>query len=60
MKDYRVYCFDGASRITAAEWINAATDNEAIDAAKVVMNGCFRAEVWDRERLVERIDAQSR
>ena len=55
MKDYRLYCFDGASRITAAEWISAATDHEAVDTAKVMMNGCFRAEVWDRDRLVEQI-----
>lgn len=55
MKDYRLYCFDGASRITAAEWINAASDDDAVDAAKVMMNGCFRAEVWERDRLVGRI-----
>ena len=54
MKAYRLYCFDGASRITAAEWVEAINDAEAISVAKKNNNG-VRCEVWDRDRLVGRI-----
>lgn len=53
VKSYRVYCFDGASRITAAESIQATTDEEAMDAGRKLFE-CFRIEVWDRDRLVGR------
>jgi hypothetical protein len=55
VKPYRVYCFDGASRIVLAEWIEAANDCEGLKAARVLMD-CFRSEVWDKDRLVGRIE----
>lgn len=58
MKNYRIYYFDGASKIVRAEWLEASDDADAIAAAKQV-NGCVRIEVWDRDRLVGRTAAAS-
>jgi hypothetical protein len=55
MKSYRVFCLDGASRIRSVEVIKATNDAEAIVAAKELDQG-LRREVWDRDRLVGRID----
>jgi hypothetical protein len=53
---YRLYCLDGRGKITTAEWLDAASDEEALalarDARKPVP-----CEVWDRERLVGRVEA---
>ena len=51
MRTYRVYCFDGASRIVSAQWLEAANDADAVIAAKKQMN-CVRIEVWERDRRV--------
>ena len=56
MKSYRIYCFDGASKIVRAEWLDAGDDADAVNAAKQV-DGCVRIEVWDRDRLVARVAA---
>jgi hypothetical protein len=52
MASYRLYCLDGAGHISMAEWIEAATDEEALARAKVLKNGALRCEVWDGNRLV--------
>jgi len=57
---YRVYCFDGGSRIIKADWIEAFNDAQALQEAKSAMPDCFRTEVWDRDRLVGRIEPRSR
>jgi hypothetical protein len=51
---YRLYRLDGAGRINAAaEWIEAADDNEACSKGRgLAASG--RYEVWDGNRLVER------
>jgi hypothetical protein len=54
VKPYRIYCFDGASKIIRAESLDAGDDDEAVSAAKRV-DGCVRLEVWDRDRLVARV-----
>jgi hypothetical protein len=56
MHDYRLYCLDGAGKITGAEWIEAASDDDAVRAARD-MNKPVRCEVWDRTRFVARIPA---
>ena len=53
MKTYRVYCFDGGSRIMNADWIEAVNDAEALHLATKRFD-CFRLEVWDRERFAGR------
>lgn len=52
MKSYRVYCFDGASRIMSVEVVEAPNDVEAMIAAQRFE--CFRVEVWDCDRVVGR------
>lgn len=56
LPSYRLYCLDGAGKITTAEWIQAADDEEA---ARQVLERrlAVAAEVWDRERFVARIEA---
>ena len=52
MTTYRLYRLDGAGRIVAAEWIEAADDVQArIEAGK---QSSGRYELWDRNRLVHR------
>jgi len=53
VKHYRVYCFDGGSRIIGAEWIEAESDEAAFRSAQETFD-CFRIEVWDRDRLIGR------
>lgn len=48
---YRLYRLDGAGRISAAEWIEAADDEDACAKARQF---CGRFELWERNRLVER------
>lgn len=51
---YRLYRLDGAGRISAAEWIEAASDDDARARARAEhAPGGF--ELWERNRLVERV-----
>lgn len=53
LSNYRLYRLDGAGKITAAEWIEAAEDADALrDAHGRVDGGSF--ELWQKDRLVER------
>ena len=52
MPAYRLYQLDGAGRISAAEWIDAADDAEARSKAEAQSTG--RYELWERNRLVHR------
>jgi hypothetical protein len=47
MSNYRLYSLDGMGRIDLAEWIEAAEQH------------ALKCEVWDRNRLVAQLDAQS-
>ena len=55
MRDYRLYCLDGAGKITSAEWIDAASDDEAVGIARSTRKA-VPCEVWHRTRLVARIE----
>jgi hypothetical protein len=55
MAAYRVYCMDGVNRFTRTESIEAQNDDDAIRQARALMGDCFRAEVWERDRLVARL-----
>lgn len=55
MAGYRLYCLDGANKVASAEWIEADSDEAAVEAAKDMMNG-QPWELWQRSRLVIRID----
>lgn len=53
MKRYRVYSFDGTSRIVGSKDLEAETDAKAILAAQQVASG-VNYEVWEGQRLVAR------
>lgn len=53
LPSYRLYRFDGAGKIIAAEWIDAADDDAALRQAKS-LGSAGQNELWDRERLVSR------
>ena len=54
---YRVYCLNNVNRISAAEWIEAENDAQALDmvSAKKLNVSC---EVWEGRRLVGNVAAQ--
>lgn len=58
MAEYRLYCLDGAGRISMAEWIEAESDEEAIARARNIEHGALKCEVWERNRLIARLGVQ--
>jgi hypothetical protein len=54
LPSYRPYRLDGAGKITTAEWIDAASDKEAVSASEARCSA-GKYELWDRRRLVARI-----
>lgn len=60
MSDYRLYCLDGAGRIQLAEWIEAASDEQAISQARELKLDAKRCEIWHKDRLVARLNPAGR
>jgi hypothetical protein len=58
MPSYRLYCLDGAGRISLAEWIEAEGDEEAVAAARAMEHGARKCEVWNGDRLVAKLEAR--
>ena len=58
LANYRLYRLDGAGKISSAEWLEAADDAAAERQAR---DGKPEGvvELWDRNRLVARIDLNS-
>jgi len=56
MAHYRLYCLDDSDKICSAEWLEAAGDDEAIQAA-ADLKKTVSCELWDRNRLLARIPA---
>ena len=57
MRDYRLYCLDGAKRIArAAEVISASSDQDAVAAARK-LGKPTACEIWQGRRLVATIPA---
>jgi hypothetical protein len=53
LANYRLYRLDGAGKITSAEWIEAAGDEDALrEARDRTQPGSF--ELWEKGRLIER------
>ena len=52
MDGYRLYCMDATGRIDLAEWIDASSDEDAIQQAKALKNGALKCEIWQGDRLV--------
>jgi len=55
VKTYRIFCFDGASRIISADWLGADNDAEALETGKQALD-CINIEAWEPDRLVGRIE----
>jgi hypothetical protein len=53
---YRHYRLDGAGNISSAEWIDATDDDDAVRQVRE-RRLPFQSEIWDRDRLVARIEA---
>jgi hypothetical protein len=55
MSEYRLYCLDGASQFSTADWIEAEDDQAAIEVAKDTHDG-YECELWQGKRLVACLD----
>lgn len=57
MRDYRLYCLDGAKRIQrAANVISASNDDQAVEQA-TALGLAMICELWEGRRLVATISA---
>lgn len=54
MADYRLYCLDGAGKISRVEVITASDDDEALAAARAIDHP-MRCELWLRDRCIAEI-----
>jgi len=57
MTDYRIYCLDATGHIGLADWIEAATDEDAVAQARRMKRDALKCEVWQRSRLVAVLNA---
>ena len=60
MASYRLYCLDGSGHISLADWIEAASDEDAIATARALRPDAHRCEVWRKDRLVARLTDEGR
>lgn len=58
MADYRLYCLDGAGKITKSHEIDAKNDAEALILARQ-MKLPVKCELWERARLVAKLPAEA-
>ena len=58
-KTYRVYCYDREKKIVTADFIQAASDDEAIAKASQRGFGSM-CEIWDGTRLVAQLEGELR
>ena len=58
MPDYRLYCLDGGGRISLADWIQAADDEDAVRQARIMRPDAMRFEIWQGRRLVASLGPQ--
>ena len=57
MANYRLYCLDGAGKISLANDIEAGDDAEAVVIARDTHRYSRMCEIWQRDRLVATLDA---
>ena len=57
-KTFRVCCYDAARQIVTQDWIEAASDSEAIAKAEAMGYGT-QGELWDGNRMVARLDSRA-
>lgn len=58
MVSYRLYCLDGAGKITASEWVDANSDDEAVVLARSKKLG-LKCELWHGNCFIAKIEARS-
>jgi hypothetical protein len=58
-KTYRLYRYDGAHKVVTADWIEAASDEEAVANAEAAGSGS-KCEIWDGRRLVAQFESERR
>jgi hypothetical protein len=59
IKTYRLCRYDRANKIVTAEWLEAASDEEAVAKASAAGSGC-KSELWDGERLIAGLGDEGR
>jgi len=59
LASYRLYRLDGAGKISSAEWLEASDDAHAERHARD-LGLDVPCEVWDRKRLVVRVEPDER
>jgi hypothetical protein len=57
MAYYRLYCLDGAGKISLTDKIEAGDDAQAIVIARDTHRHSGMCEIWQRNRLVATLDA---
>ena len=57
MAQYRLYFLGGDGRISLADWIEVASDEDAIAAARQLQPRAIQCEIWTKNRLVAKIRA---
>ena len=60
MGDYRLYYLDGAGRINLADWLQADSDEDAIRKAREMRPEAHRCEIWQKKRLVAKLNSVGR
>jgi hypothetical protein len=59
LKAYPVVCFDAVNKLVTADWIEAASDEEAVTIAQASDFGS-KCELWQGRRLVAQLEAERR
>jgi hypothetical protein len=54
-RTYRVYCYDAEHKVVTADWLDAASDEEAISKAIAAGFGS-KCELWEGKRLVAQLE----
>jgi hypothetical protein len=57
-KTYRICCFDSTHHIVTQDWIQAASDEDAIAKAEAMGFGT-QCEIWDGHRLIASLEARA-
>jgi hypothetical protein len=54
MQSYRYYCLDGAGKLHNAEWLEANSDEEAVEFIRA-KHPDGQCEIWEGQRLVAKV-----
>lgn len=56
MTEYRAYRFDGPSRMTSIEALEAKSDADAVNRVQLTMVTAVKCEIWCANRVVKRTE----